>query len=456
MSKKFLPRLLYANNKGRFFDAPGLAMTGMSGGHVIRLTWDDLIPLPPGSDLFFLPGRSPIGFDHETNEFAELDDLHAVTAFLAPAYTLRAHVSYRARPEAEPIPLNAYAPVGYWDGQYYVPAFRVDPDPRQDCELLDFDLMGKNRDEDLAAFGQDNRALHQMIQCAFETGCPAARNYFHRRWEAPMPTSVACNARCVGCLSFQPKDAPPSPMNRLKRPPSAEDLAALMVPHLEKAEFAVASFGQGCEGEPLTQAKLLEDTVRLIRSRTTRGTINLNTNASRPKVLETLFQAGLDSVRVSLNSARKDLYEKYHRPADYIFEDVIESLRIARRMRKFVSLNYFVFPGITDQEMEVLALLDLLEDTRPDFIQMRNLNMDPDLYLETVGRPPKQGMGVDRFLDVVHARFPSIRFGYYNPPREKWGKAGIVPPEQRKLSVTHEKNRKYDVEDPRITRDCGE
>ena len=456
MKNKPLPRLLYANNKGRFFDAPGLAMTGMSGGHLVKLTWDDLIPLPIGSDLFFLPGRSPIGFDPETHEFAELDDLHAVTAFIAPAYTLRAHVAFKSRPGAEEIPLNAYAPVGFLDDQYYVPAFRVDPDPRQDCELLDFDLMEKNRDEDLSRFGKDNRALNQMIQCAFETGCPAARNYFHRRWEAPMPTSVACNARCVGCLSLQPKDAPPSPMNRLKCPPSAEELAAIIIPHMEKAERPIASFGQGCEGEPLTQAKLLEDTIRLIRAKTSLGVINLNSNASRPKVVEALFDAGLDSIRVSMNSARKDLYEKYHRPADYTFEDVVESMKIARRKKRFVSINYFVFPGITDQEMEVLALLDLLEETRPDYIQMRNLNMDPDLYLSIVGRPPKPGMGIDKVMEMVHARFPNIRFGYYNPPKEWWGKAGTVPPEHRKLSVSHEKGRHLEGEDPRITRDCGE
>lgn len=456
MKNKPLPRMLYADRKGRFYDAPGLAMMGMSGGHPVRLTWDDLIPLPLGSDLFFLPNRSPLGLDEETGEIAELDDLHAVTAFVAPAYTLRAHVAERKRPDAEDIPLNAYAPVGFLDGRYYVPAFRVDPDPRQDCETLDFDLMERNKQEDLAAFGADNRALTQMIQCAFETGCPAARNYFHRRWEAPMPTSLKCNSRCVGCLSLQPQGAPPSPMNRLKCPPKAEELSALMVPHLEKAEYPVASFGQGCEGEPLSQAELLEETIRLIRSKTSRGTLNLNTNASRPQAVERLFHAGLDSIRVSLCSARGEIYDRYHRPSDYSFADVQESLKVARRLGKFASLNYFVFPGITDQEIEVLALLDLLEETRPDFIQMRNLNMDPDLYLATVGAPPKPGIGIDRVMEMVHARFPHVRFGYFNPPREKWGKAGVVPPEHRKLSVTHEKGRFLAPDDPRLAKDCGE
>jgi hypothetical protein len=65
-------------------------------------------------------------------------------------------------------------------------------------------------------------------------------------------------------------------------------------------------------------------------------------------------------------------------------------------------------------------------------------------------------MGIDKVMEMVHARFPHIRFGYYNPPKEWWGKAGTVPPEHKKLSVSHEKDRRLEGEDPRITRDCGE
>ncbi len=271
-----------------------------------------------------------------------------------------------------------------------------------------------------------------------------------------MPTSLTCNSRCVGCLSLQPPGVPPSPMNRLKKAPTAEEIAALIVPHLEKAERAVASFGQGCEGEPLTQAQLLAETLTLIRSRTSRGTLNLNTNASRPEAVRELCGAGLDSMRVSLNSARPALYEAYHRPKGFGFEEVRESVRIARGLNVFVSLNYFVFPGVSDQEEEILALLDFLRDTRPNFLQLRNLNMDPDRYLEVVGRPGKPGLGVDRLMETVHARFPAVRFGYFNPPKELWGRAGTAPPEHRKLSVTHEKNRRKPPSTTERFRDSGE
>ncbi|MCK4423827.1 MAG: hypothetical protein KAV18_07145 [Candidatus Omnitrophica bacterium] len=44
----------------------------------------------------------------------------------------------------------------------------------------------------------------------------------------------------------------------------------------------VVSFGQGCEGEPLLVYKTLSQAIKLIRKQTKKGTINLNTNASRP------------------------------------------------------------------------------------------------------------------------------------------------------------------------------
>jgi molybdenum cofactor biosynthesis enzyme MoaA len=226
-------------------------------------------------------------------------------------------------------------------------------------------------------------------------------------------------------------------MPRLRISPRASEIAELMVPHLQKAPLAIASFGQGCEGEPLTNPSLLEETIRLIRSRTRRGTIHLNTNAGKPALLARLAGAGLDSIRVSLNSARPKLYEAYHRPAGYGFRDVLKSIRAARDLGLFVSVNYFVFPGITDSSEEIEALIGLLKRHRADYIQMRNMNMDPDLYLKAMGRPRRPGVGVDRVMEEVHRAYPQIRFGYFNPPRESWRgphPAGTVPPEHRALS----------------------
>jgi len=53
---------------------------------------------------------------------------------------------------------------------------------------------------------------------------------------------------------------------------------------------------------------VIEPAIRAIRSITGRGTINLNTNAGMPDRLGRLCEAGLDSIRVSLNSVRRHCY----------------------------------------------------------------------------------------------------------------------------------------------------
>ena len=145
---------------------------------------------------------------------------------------------------------------------------------------------------------------------------------------------------------------------------------------------AVVSFGQGCEGEPLLQAKTLEASISMMRKATGRGTINLNTNGSLPKDVEKLCRAGLQSIRVSMNSARPEYYEKYFRPKGFTFEDAKRSISVVKANGGFASINYFVLPGFTDQESEFNALRKLISETRLDMIQMRNLNIDPDWYLQ--------------------------------------------------------------------------
>ena len=83
------------------------------------------------------------------------------------------------------------------------------------------------------------------------------------------------------------------------------------------APDAILSFGQGCEGEPLLQARRIEQAIRAIRARTARGTLNINTNASNPRALQRLYDAGLDSLRASTISAVPETYNAYYRPIGY-------------------------------------------------------------------------------------------------------------------------------------------
>jgi len=197
-----------------------------------------------------------------------------------------------------------------------------------------------------------------------------------------------------------------------------DEVKGVALPHLEKAGDAIVSFGQGCEGEPLTQWRLLEKSIRALRERTDRGTINLNTNGSLPEKVAKLCEAGLDSIRVTLNSSHGELYRRYHKPRGYTFREVIGSLVRAKEKGVHTSINLLVFPGVTDREKEVEGLIRVIRRTRLDLIQMRNLNIDPDLYLRAMGKG--YGMGISRMIDILKQEFPSLQFGYFNRTKESF------------------------------------
>jgi len=296
----------------------------------------------------------------------------------------------------------------------------VDPDPRQDLDHFPEGGIDVLNAEALVRERPDNRLFrHLALNCCRSYRCPAARNLFLGRYEAPLPTSTGCNARCVGCISLQENSGVSCSQDRMDFIPTPEEVAEVALYHIGRVPNAIVSFGQGCEGEPLTNPEVLEKSIRIIRGETRKGTINLNTNASMPGILGTLFDAGLDSIRVSLNSARPHLYQAYFKPVNYTFSDVVRSMEVTKEKGRFLSLNYFVFPGITDEEEELTAFCRLAEGAKPDMIQWRNLNIDPDLYLQCLGWKEGPSLGIRAFMKTIRDRFPEIRFGYFNPAIRK-------------------------------------
>lgn len=421
-----VPNLIVSDGRGRIFDVPERKMVGMSLTEVHVPSEEDLIPLPSGSDLFELPDRIPLGYDRERDQIVPVPEYEGtpvipVAAFMAPAHTQIYRAAYdRSEDRAPLLPLYAYTAVGWRDGGFWVTGLRVDSDIRQDIALLDFDEIERQAEHTLQAYPRNRLVAHLVNYCVRRYGCPAARNFVLQRWECPVPMSPICNARCVGCISLQPKNCVPSPQHRISFVPTPEEIAEFTIPHLQSALRAIISFGQGCEGEPLLQASVLEEAIRLIRKTTDRGTINLNTNGSVPQAVERLCIAGLDRIRVSLNSAQPAYYNRYFRPRTYTFEDVVETLKIARTHHCRASLNYFIFPGFTDHPQEIAALFRLIEQTQINGIQMRNLNMDPEWYIRSmkIEGLSKEYIGILRWMETVQHQFPTIRFGYFNPPKE--------------------------------------
>ncbi len=414
------PRAVYADSKGQIFDLPELEMAGLSGEDLVQPEAEELSPLPDGSKFFFLPGGEAIGWNQDQGKFAPAGDgLTAVSVFPAPGYarTLLPAVEF---PKARmPLPLWAYTAVGWTESGFVAAAVRVDSSPKQDPERYDdreLEILVKRRVEQ----DPENRLLGHVAHCATRYHCFAAKNLFYRRWEAPLPTTAVCNADCVGCISLQPDGHVPASHNRIAFIPSVEEITALAVPHLGEAEEAIVSFGQGCEGDPILQTPLLKAAIERIRARTDKGTIHLNTNGSLPDAVSELARAGLDSIRISLNSAREEVYCPYYRPKDYRFSDVRESIRRAVDEGLFVSLNYLIFPGVTDRLEEMEALEALIDETGLHMVQAKNLCIDPQLYLGAI--PPAKGeiAGIVGFLEGLRERFPGLDVGYFNRPKEQF------------------------------------
>lgn len=399
-------------------------MAGRSGNFFFKPVLKELIPLPEGSELFLLPERLPIGISPENDTPVLLDHdpdtpretIQAVAAFMAPAHTAIHTAAYEPlRNDLAPLPLFAYTAVGWHNDRFWVSAFRSDSDCRQDTQFFDSEKIKKKTILKLKK-NLHNRLIQHLGKCCLTYGCPAARNYFLGRWEAPLPTSPTCNARCVGCISLQASGCCPSTQDRINFVPKVSEIVSLAVPHLKQAQQAVVSFGQGCEGEPLMQASTIEKAIRSIRSQTECGTINLNSNASLPGQIKLLAEAGLDSLRVSLNSAREVFHSRYYRPVNFSLADVLESIDVMKQAGKFVSLNYFILPGFTDDPDEFGAFCKLIDTHHPDLIQLRNLNMDPDWYFETVKHQAEQApMGITNWFTELKKLFPALRFGYFNP-----------------------------------------
>jgi molybdenum cofactor biosynthesis enzyme MoaA len=424
---------IVADEGGQVFEHPELSMAGMNGMTPRRPRPDELIPLPEGSRLFTIPDTPPVGLDRLTGQAVTAQELpgrlgggriQAVSAFLTPGFTRTLLPAADYSRKSVQLPLWSYTAVGWCaeEERFYCAAVRVDdnyqwhPD-RFDDRRLDPLVRRALRQ------APGNRLLEQLARCAVDYHCFAAKNLFFRRWEAPLPTSPSCNSRCLGCISLQESDCCPASQERLNFVPTVEEICALAVPHLREAENAIVSFGQGCEGDPILQADTVSRAVSEMRRQTSRGTINFNTNASLPEAVDQLADAGIDSIRISLNSAQEHLYNSYYRPQGYEFSDVVESMRRAERKGLFTMLNYLVFPGITDREDEVEALISLVEEHGIELIQLRNLSIDPAFYWQATGGHG-EGMGMRRMMKKVLARVPQMRFGYFNRTREQFTKNG--------------------------------
>lgn len=423
-----MARLVVADVQGDILDHPWLELAGRLGHDVARIDAGELLRIPEGTKLFTLPKSRPTAWDPRRGSFRTLSrtridrrgfGCNPVAAFLPPGYT-RTFLPAADYATDPPLPLWSYTAVG-WDGEAFVAAaVRTDPMDHSaaahydDRELLP--LIAARREQ-----AERNPIIAQLVRCATEYHCLAAKNLFLGRWEAPLPVANKCNAACVGCISWQPSTGPVASHERIRYAPTAAHVVEVALPFLQTVPEAIVSFGQGCEGEPLMVADVIADAIREIRGTTDRGTINCNTNGSLPGRVRQIAGAGLDSIRVSLNSVLEPAYTAYYQPRFYRLADVLESIRIAKGCGLYTTINYLVFPGVTDREEELEALLRLLGETKLDMVQMRNLSIDPEQYLRILPPPRGKCLGIRAVLRAIRREFPAVEIGYFNRPKELFG-----------------------------------
>ena len=408
--KQYEITALYADENGEIFDAPGIGAVGRFGDEIRPLTPEDLIPLPESADLMYLPDRQALGTDGEGNILPLTGQ--AVSAILPAGYTRTLMPGFQLMEDASRLPLYGYTAVAVYKDELYAAAIYTDENHKwapENYNTPDLKKLVKRVKKDLP----HNPLIEHLANCSLEWHCCTAENLFYRRWECGIPTSPACNANCFGCISLQPAECCPSPQERIKFRPTPEEIAEIGIYHLSTAPEGIISFGQGCEGEPSLEANNISGGIRLIRQQTSKGQININTNAGYTEGIKKIVDAGLDTMRVSIISALPESYQAYYRSC-YRLEDVKESIRYALDHGIYVSLNMLYFPGFNDRPEELSAWENFFRELPVQMIQVRNLNIDPDAFMEIMPEAKGQPVGTRNFLEKLHKEFPEMVIGSFS------------------------------------------
>ncbi|MUG73807.1 MULTISPECIES: radical SAM protein [Paenibacillus] len=405
--------LVYAGPDGHVYDHPDFIALGRNGELVTELLEEELIPLPEGATLVSLPDTRPIGLNARTGAMEVVPgEVNAVGALLPQGFTRLLLPGYAKTDKSKVLPLFGYSAVVWKDGTFYVAAEASDDPERWNPRNCDPDELEVQVNSLLSRY-PENRLYQHLSNCALGYECLTASNTFLNRWEGAVPVSFSCNAGCFGCISEQPEDSGfPAPQTRMNFKPTVDEVVQVMLEHLKTPE-SIISFGQGCEGEPSTQAKIIIEAMREVRRRTDIGYININTNAGLTDHIRGIVDAGLDLMRVSTISALDDHYNAYYKPRGYTLKNVEKSLRYAADKGVVTSINYLIFPGVTDREEEMEAMIEFVRRTDLKLIQLRNLNIDPESYLQLIPQPQGERYGMKQMLEIFREELPGVVLGSY-------------------------------------------
>lgn len=405
--------LVFADQNGNVMDHPDYAPLGRNGDLITEILDEELIPLPSGATLVSLPNTRPVAIDLVDDQMVPFSEqYHAVGALLPQGYTRLLLPGYLKTDKSARLPLFGYSAVVWKDGQFFVAAQQTDDPERWNPDHCDRQELTVRVDKILHRY-PENRVFKHLSKCALEYECLTASNTFLNRWEGAVPVSFSCNAGCYGCISEQPDDSGfVAPQTRMNFKPEVRELVEIMLEHL-RAPDSIISFGQGCEGEPSTQAKLIIEAIREVRSQTDIGLININTNGGLTDHLRAIVDAGLNLMRVSTISALDEHYDAYYKPRGYTLKNVEKTLSYASQKGVFTSINYLIFPGVTSREEELEAMIEFARRTGLKRIQLRNLNIDPEGYYELLPKPQGEIYSMKQAIEILREELPEVQIGSF-------------------------------------------
>src|SRR6266511_5618711 len=188
-----MPMLLFADDRGRVFDHPGLLAAVRTGDDVVQPE-ERPVPLPEGATLTMLPGRRPVGVDPATGALVVPREArvgrraivpHAVGATLPPGFT-RTFLPAAARPTlptvaAVPIlPQWAYTAAAFDEGPV---AWALHTDRRRHWSPRAHSTPDLPRIVAATLEASANPIFRQLSRCALEWRCFTAQNTFFRSEE---------------------------------------------------------------------------------------------------------------------------------------------------------------------------------------------------------------------------------------------------------------------------------
>src|ERR1700692_4124062 len=411
-------RPIVARPDGEIEVLGGFRPAARSGAKLVKLDAAQMIPRPEGTTLMHLPGRRALALDSKDRPVDVEADLLPVAAVLPVGHLRTLLPASRPLPGSRRLPPYGYAAVAEHHDELMVAALSTDAfgwwEPSR--------YSGGGLDAAIESARQalpDNRLVDHLAICATDLRCYTAQNTFLRRYEGALPASPACNADCLGCISLQTAGEAPAPHPRMRFAPTAAELAGMASFHLGGPDAGIVSFGQGCEGEPLTRDDVLARAVALIRRDHPAATIHVNTNGSRPQVLQRLIDAGRKRGRIRALSFTDPVFRAYYRPVGYSIEDVIECGRVMSGAGGQVCLNLLTFPGLTDSREELDRTAGAVVEMGAGQIQWRSLNCDHDWLVDVLtarGLLPDDGIGLAAAYQDLVDRLPGVTHGNFTRP----------------------------------------